>query len=91
LANKISLCLVLNYVFSWLTLRQGLIPAAIAHTVWNILATVQNDSSDGWEVEVRVELAAAIAYVLFRFWPVGAERDAPADRDAMPALEIGPA
>jgi hypothetical protein len=31
------------------------------------------------------------AYVLFRFWPVGAEKDVPADRDAMPALEIGSA
>jgi hypothetical protein len=40
---------------------RSIIPAAIAHTVWNILATVQNDSSDGWEVEVRVGLAAIIA------------------------------
>ncbi len=51
-------------------MRQGsIIPAAIAHAVWNILASVLSDSTDGWEVEVRGALVAIIAYVLFRFWP----------------------
>jgi hypothetical protein len=55
LANRIFLCLALNYVFAWLTLRQGsIIPAAIAHTVWNILASVQSHSGDGWELEFRL-------------------------------------
>jgi membrane protease YdiL (CAAX protease family) len=93
LANRIFLCLALNYVLAWLTLRQGsIIPAAIAHAVWNILASVLSDSTDGWEAEVRGALVVIIAYVLFRFWPVSAEKDDPSgDRDAIPVPEIGQA
>jgi len=76
LANRIFLCLVLNYIFSWLTLRSGsIIPAAIAHTVWNLWTEVLSHLDDRWEVEFRFVLAAVIAYILFRFWPISVERE----------------
>ncbi len=76
LANRIFLCLVLNCIFSWLTLRSGsIIPAAIAHTVWNLWTEVLSHLDDRWEVEFRFVLAAVIAYILFRFWPISVERE----------------
>ena len=36
----------MNYVFAWMTLRwKSIIPGAIAHGVWNILAVMQMGSS----------------------------------------------
>jgi len=74
LINRVFLCLALNYVFTWMTLRwKSIVPAAIAHTGWNILAAMQLDSSGPWDWELRSALLATLAYVLFRFWPVTAE------------------
>jgi len=77
LVNRIILCLILNYLFSWLTLRQGsIIPATIAHTIWNICAVVLDRFDNSWEVTFRIGLAGVIAYVLFRFWPIRDGREA---------------
>jgi membrane protease YdiL (CAAX protease family) len=73
LANRLLLCLALNYVFAWMTLRwKSIIPAAIAHTAWNILAAMQVDSNGLWNWELGFALWAVLAYVLFRFWPPAA-------------------
>ena len=57
-----------------IVLRQGsIIPAAIAHTAWNILSAVQEHFDVQWELEFRFTLAAALAYALFRFWPAKVE------------------
>jgi membrane protease YdiL (CAAX protease family) len=79
------LCLVLNYIFAWLTLRQGsVIPAVVAHTAWNICAQVLSHFDDRWEVEFRLVLAAVIAYTLFRLWPISMQRETVrVDRDTV--------
>jgi len=86
LTNRIFLCLALNYVFAWMTLRwKSIVPAAIAHTGWNILAAMQLDSSGPWDWELRFALLATFAYVLFRFWPATAEETSQgAQREASP-------
>jgi len=49
LANRVFLCLALNYVFAWMTLRwSSIIPAAIAHSTWNILVSMQQNTSELW-------------------------------------------
>ncbi len=74
LANRIFLCLTLNLVFAWMTLRwNSIIPAAIAHTTWNILVSMQQNTSELWDWEFKVALWAILAYVLFRYWPVQGE------------------
>jgi len=76
LANRVLLCLALNFVFAWMTLRwNSVIPAAIAHTTWNILVTVQPDSAQLWDKAFIFVLWAILAYVLFRFWPLSGEEN----------------
>ena len=77
LADRILICLALGFVFSWLTLRSGsILPAAIAHTLYNISVFSQPNFA-GQEV-IRLALWIALAYVLFRYWPV-AEIQQPED------------
>ena len=74
LANRVLLCLALNFVFAWMTLRwSSVIPAAITHTTWNILVTVQPDSDQSWDKALAFVLWTILAYVLFRFWPTFGE------------------
>jgi membrane protease YdiL (CAAX protease family) len=71
LANRIFLCLALNYVLSWLTLRCGsILPASILHAIWNLLNVIPSLSEAFWELEFRFVLVVVAAFVLFRFWPV---------------------
>jgi membrane protease YdiL (CAAX protease family) len=71
LANRIAVCLALNYVLSWMTLRWGsILPATVAHTVWNILASIFVYSR--WKVDLWIALLAVTSFVIFRFWPVQA-------------------
>jgi len=86
LANRVFLCLALNYVFAWMTLRwSSIIPAAIAHSTWNILVSMQQKISELWDWERPLALWAILAYVLLRFWPItGEETAASARADANP-------
>jgi membrane protease YdiL (CAAX protease family) len=71
LANRMLLCLALNFVFAWMTLRwDSIIPAAVAHATWNILVTVQPESGQLRDWVLPSALWAVLAYVLFRFWPL---------------------
>jgi len=74
LALRVFTCLVLGFVFSWLTLRSGsVLPAAIAHTLFNVFV-VSNFGPDFYGKDwVRLVLWAVVAYSLFRYWPVKAE------------------
>jgi membrane protease YdiL (CAAX protease family) len=73
-ANRIFLCMALNYLFAWMTLRErSIIPAALAHTAWNILHAIPNRPA--WELKFHFALAATLAYVLYRFWPIAAQAD----------------
>jgi membrane protease YdiL (CAAX protease family) len=71
LGNRISMCLALNFALAWLTLRsQSIVPAAIAHTLYNVLVFSPNGPQFAGKGVLRVALWAVLAYVLFRYWPV---------------------
>ena len=75
-ANRILLCVGLNYFFCWLTLRQrSIIPAALAHTVWNMLTAIPDGLESPWGMEIKIALLAVRAYVVYRFWPIAALAD----------------
>ena len=67
-------CLVLGFVFSWLTLRSGsVLPAAIAHTLFNVFVFSSFGLDFYGKDWVRLVLWAVVAYVLFRYWSVKVE------------------
>jgi membrane protease YdiL (CAAX protease family) len=71
---RLAVCLVLGYVFGWLTLRsQSILPAAVAHTFYNVLLYSQAGTHFPGESVVRDALWGVVAYLLFRYWPVPAE------------------
>jgi membrane protease YdiL (CAAX protease family) len=74
LASRVFTCLVLGFVFSWLTLRSGsVLPAAIAHTLFNVFVFSNFGPDFNGKDPVRLVLWAVVAYLLFRYWPVKAE------------------
>ena len=74
LASRVFTCLVLGFVFSWLTLRSGsVLPAAIAHTLFNVFVFSSFGLDFYGKDWVRLVLWAVVAYVLFRYWSVKVE------------------
>jgi membrane protease YdiL (CAAX protease family) len=70
LGFRLAMCLALGFVLSWLTLRSGsVLPAAIAHTFYNILVSNFGLAFPGKSM-VWVALWAVLACILFRYWPV---------------------
>ncbi|HEV2198129.1 MAG TPA: type II CAAX endopeptidase family protein [Candidatus Acidoferrum sp.] len=79
---RIFMCIGLSFVLGWLTLRTGsVLPAALAHGLYNVFSASGLGSTFPGVVLVRVGLWVVLAYALFRFWPVNAG-DSP-----RPALE----
>jgi len=71
---RLLFCLALSYVLGWLTLRSGsILPAAIAHTFYNILVMSGFGPPFIGKDTVLVALWAVLAWALFRYWPVQAE------------------
>jgi membrane protease YdiL (CAAX protease family) len=71
---RILFCLALSYVLGWLMLRFGsILPAAIAHTFYNILVMSGFGPSFIGKDTVLVTLWAVLAWALFRYWPIQAE------------------
>lgn len=71
-------CLAMNYVFSWMTLRwKSVIPSTAAHAAWNILVVGGVHDHLDWTTEVSIILWASLALILFHFWPPGVEGDLP--------------
>ena len=70
LSVRIIFCVGMNYVLAWMVLHWGsIVPAGIAHTVWNMLVLSNVYTS----VETRYldcGLWLMIAFFLYRFWPV---------------------
>ncbi|MFZ0970265.1 MAG: type II CAAX endopeptidase family protein [Candidatus Acidiferrales bacterium] len=66
--------LVLSFVFGWLTIRTGsVLPAALSHGLFNILGLSPfGPTFFGMGIVIDL-LLAAIAFVLFRYWPVQAQ------------------
>ncbi len=70
LALRIAICLAMNYVLSWMKLRwNSVIPAAIAHTVSNVLVIGGINGSVEYAYEMRIVLWSVCALVLFYYWP----------------------
>jgi membrane protease YdiL (CAAX protease family) len=69
LARRILICLAMNYVLAWMTLRwKSIIPAGIAHTVSNILVVAGINYQTPWSGELRILEWAVVAFLLFRYW-----------------------
>jgi membrane protease YdiL (CAAX protease family) len=87
LSWRILFCLALSYVLGWLTLRSSsILPAAIAHTFYNILAMSGFGPPFIGKYTMLVALWAVLALALFRYWPVQAE-DIPEATVAAPGPE----
>ena len=71
LGFRILNCVTLGFVLSWLTLRsESVIPAAIAHTIFNILVLSNFGLPFAGKSSLRIALWAVLAYILFRYWSV---------------------
>jgi membrane protease YdiL (CAAX protease family) len=77
LGSRVAMCLVLNYVLGWLTLRfSSVIPAALAHGFYNVLVYSEFDPPFPGKAALRLGLWAVLACALFRYWPPQIELDA---------------
>jgi len=86
LGMRVFMCVTLSFVLGWLTLRSGsVIPAAVAHTLYNVLVFSNSGPPFPGKDIVRVSLWAVLAYALFHYWPVRAEDSQPASE--LPSLE----
>ena len=71
LARRILICLAMNYVLAWMTLRwKSIIPAGIAHTVSNVVVVAGINDQTPWSDELRILEWAVVAFLLFRYWPL---------------------
>jgi membrane protease YdiL (CAAX protease family) len=90
LTSRIFTCLVLSYVFGWLTLRTGsILPAGLAHTFYNVIVFSDFGQPLPGKSTIQVALWGLLAYVLFRYWPARAENGpeaAPAVANPEPAV-----
>jgi membrane protease YdiL (CAAX protease family) len=69
LGHRIVLCVALNYVFAWMTLRwRSVIPAAVAHSVWNMLATSGVGVTSPWNSDFALISWTIFALILYHFW-----------------------
>jgi len=74
LVVRVTLRLTLSFVASWLTLRNGsVLPATIAHGLMNVLGSSPLGPPFQAIALVTEVLWAALAYLLFRYWPVHEE------------------
>jgi membrane protease YdiL (CAAX protease family) len=70
-SSRLILCVILGFGLSWLTLRsKSLLPATIAHGLYNAFADFKSGFSFRGQDWVHVGLWALFAYVLLRYWPV---------------------
>jgi membrane protease YdiL (CAAX protease family) len=75
LGSRVAMCLVINYVLGWLTLRfSSVIPAALAHAFYNVLVFSELGPPFPGKNALRLGLWAILAWVLFRYWPVHTEQ-----------------
>ena len=56
---------------SWMTLRwHSTIPAGITYTVSDILIVSRATEEVPWNYQILIALWGAVAFLLFRFWPL---------------------
>jgi membrane protease YdiL (CAAX protease family) len=91
LGSRLAMCLVVNYVLAWLTLRfSSIIPAALAHAFYNVLVFSEFGPPFLGKNALRLGLWAIWAWVLFHYWPVQMARE-PAQESALAAPSTEPA
>ena len=74
LASRIFTCLVLGYVFGWLTLRtSSILPASLAHTIYNVLFFSEFGQPFPGKSTLQVSLWGVLACAFFRYWPARTE------------------
>jgi membrane protease YdiL (CAAX protease family) len=87
LSFRVFICVTHSFIFGWLTLRSGSIfPAAVAHTLYNVLLHANVEPSFLGESRVWIALWAVLAYALFRYWPVRV-KDSQEPASELPSLE----
>jgi membrane protease YdiL (CAAX protease family) len=83
---RLGVCVVLGFVFGWLTLHSGsILPAALAHGLYNVLVASSIDlfpPLGGW---LEIVLWVLLAWVLFRFWPPHV-----ADENSLESVSLAP-
>jgi membrane protease YdiL (CAAX protease family) len=91
LGSRVAMCLVLNYVLAWLTLRfSSVIPAALAHAFYNVIVFSEFDPPFPGKAALRLGLWAVLGWVLFRYWPIQTEQGS-AQESALVAPSSEPA
>jgi membrane protease YdiL (CAAX protease family) len=71
LVFRLSVCIPLSFVFGWLTLETGsVLAAALAHTSYNVLLYSNLGPPFPGKNWLRLALWAALAWLLFRYFPV---------------------
>lgn len=74
LCFRMFMCVALSFVLAWLVLwSESVIPAAIAHALYNVLVFSPLGPPFTGRGVLRVALWGALAYLLFRYWPVPSE------------------
>ena len=75
---RLFICITLSFVFGWLTLETGsVLAAAFAHTFFNVLIYSDLGPPFPGKNWLRLALWAALAWLLFRYWPVKRELKSP--------------
>jgi membrane protease YdiL (CAAX protease family) len=70
LGFRVFMCIVLSFVLGWLTLRSlSIFPAAIAHSLYNVLASGLGPPFPG-RPTIRIAMWAVMAIALFHWWPI---------------------
>lgn len=86
IGTRLFTCVILSFVFGWLTLRsKSVIPSTVAHAFYNILIFAGFGMPFSGKGAVRLGLWAVLAYALFRYWPV--TMDGPKSDLELPTLE----
>jgi membrane protease YdiL (CAAX protease family) len=87
LSFRVFICVALSFVLGWLTFRSGsVVPAAIAHTLYNVLAFSELWPKFPGGKIVVVGLWAVLAMLLYRHWPP--HPDDPQSRAVAPSPEF---
>ena len=86
LIHRILICLAMNYVLAWMTLRwKSIIPAGVAHTVSNMVVVSGINGLTPWSNELRIVEWAVLGILLFRHRPISSIESA---EEPGPALQL---
>jgi membrane protease YdiL (CAAX protease family) len=71
LGFRIAVCLALNSVFCWLTLKSGsVLPSAVSHGLYNVLVVGGLGPEFPGKPEAQIALWGVLALILFKYFPI---------------------